>query len=130
MAGTPPDYDNVRWGGPDGIRVPQEVGKCTLVVKRAIILSAAAATGTVTLQVDQAGASYFSISNTGATTLIFPRLTAHEFVVNNLAASSGTVTVKVLGQTSTPIAVAAGFLQSFIIDPTIGVVPSSAAVAV
>ena len=30
MAGTAPDYDNVRMGGPDGIRIPQEQGKVLL----------------------------------------------------------------------------------------------------
>jgi hypothetical protein len=128
MAGNPPDYDNERYGGPDGIRVPQEVGKCTYVVRRDITLTAI--TGTITLPIDQAGSSYFSITDTGATTLIFPSLPSHAFVINNLAASTGTVTVEVLGQTATPIAVAAGFLQSFVIDKALGVIPTSAAVAV
>ena len=125
---TAPDYDNIRTGGPDGIRIPQEVGKCTFKVKADIYLTAV--TGTVTLPSTQAGASYFSVSNTGATTLIFPLLPGHEFTVNNLAASSGSVTVEVLNQTATPIAVAAGYLQSFIIDKNLGGVPTSAAVAV
>ena len=34
MAGSFPDYDNVRMGGPDGIRIPQEVGKCNFVVTK------------------------------------------------------------------------------------------------
>jgi hypothetical protein len=130
MAATPPDYDNVRWPGADGLRVPQEMAPATLKVKKGIYLTGAAATGTVTLLSNQAGANYFSISNTAATTLVFPSLPEHQFVVNNLAASSGSVTVEVSGQSATPIAVAAGYLQSFIIDKNLGVVPTSAAVAV
>ena len=29
---TAPDFDNVRMGGPDGIRIPQEQGRCCFVV--------------------------------------------------------------------------------------------------
>jgi hypothetical protein len=128
MAGFPPDYDNVRWGGPDGLRVPQEVGKATLVVKREVTLSVTS--GTITLPVDQAGSSYFSVLDTGATTLVFPSLPGHEFIVNNLAASAGSVTVEVASQSATAIAVAAGHLQHFVIDSALGVIPVAAAVAV
>jgi hypothetical protein len=128
MAANPPDYDNVRLSGPDGIRYPLEAGKATFVVHKSQYLTALA--GTVNLNVQQAASSYFSILNTAATTLVFPSLPGHEFTVNNLAASSGSVTVEVSGQSATAIAVAAGFLQKFIIDMNLGVVPTSAAVAV
>jgi hypothetical protein len=127
---TAPDYDNVRMPGADGLRIPTEMAPATFLVKKGVYLTGAAATGTVTLRSELAGASYFSISNTPATTLVFPSIPDHEFVVNNLAASSGSVTVEVSGQSATPIAVAAGFLQSFVIDKNLGVVPTSAAVAV
>jgi hypothetical protein len=128
MAGNPPDYDNVRMGGPDGIRIPQEVGKATFVVHASQYLTGL--TGTVTLNVQQAASSYFSITNTAATTLVFPSLPGKQFVINNLAASTGSVTVEVSGQSATPIAVAAGDLQAFVIDKNLGVVPVAAAVAV
>ena len=128
MAGTPPDYDDVRWGGPDGLRIPQEVGKATLAVKKTATLTAV--TGSVALTPDQAGASYFSVLDTGATTLVFPSLPGHAFIVNNLAASTGAVTPEVTGQSAATTAVAAGHLQHFVIDAALGVIPVAAAVAV
>lgn len=33
MAGSAPDYDNIRMGGPDGLRIPQEVGRGVFLVQ-------------------------------------------------------------------------------------------------
>lgn len=34
MGGTAPFYDNIRWGGPDGLRVPQELAPATFLVQQ------------------------------------------------------------------------------------------------
>jgi hypothetical protein len=129
MAGpTAPFYEDVQMPGNGALRVPTEAYPASLAVYKDLTL--AAVSGTVTLNSQQASRTYFSVSNTGATTLVFPSIPAKEFIVNNLAASSGSVTVEVSGQSATPIAVAAGFLQHFVIDANLGVVPAAAATAI
>ncbi len=127
-APTAPYYDDVRWPGAGGLRVPNEAAPASLAVYKELDLTGVS--GTVTLNAQQAGRNYITVSNTAATTLVFPSLPGKAFIINNLAASSGSVTVEVSGQSATPIAVAAGFLQSFVIDTNLGVVPAAAAVAV
>lgn len=34
MGGTAPNYDNIRWGGPDGLRIPQELAPATFLVQQ------------------------------------------------------------------------------------------------
>ena len=36
-AGSPPDYDNVRMGGPQGLRIPTEQGKATFALKQVVL---------------------------------------------------------------------------------------------
>lgn len=104
MAANPPDYDNVRWGGPDGLRVPQEAGKATLAIKKLsnVNVGTQGAANSVTLLPDQALASELvitnSVSSTTASTVSFPgAFPGHLFVAFNNTASG--CTVKVVGQT-------------------------------
>lgn len=128
MAALPPYYDDVRWPGADGLRVPQEASPATLTVKKQVTLSSV--TGSVTLSPQQAGGNYFEVTNTGATTLIFPSLPGHEFTIANLSGSSSTTTPEVSGQSASAIAVSAGYVQKFVISSTLGVIPAAAAVAI
>jgi hypothetical protein len=129
MAGpTAPYYEDVRMPGSGALRVPTEAFPANLAVYKDLTLTGQA--GTVTLNSQQASRTYFSITNNAAVTLVFPSIPGKEFIVNNLAASSNSVTVEVSGQSATPIAVAAGFLQHFVIDAALGVVPAAAAVAI
>lgn len=108
MAATPPDYDNVRWGGPDGLRVPQEAGKATLALKQEIDINVggAGSTNTVNLTSAQQSGSYYTVTNagSGATTVNFPVGAApgHVFTVYNN--SGQTCTFKVSGLTGVAVA--------------------------
>jgi len=76
MAGTPPDYDNVRWPGADGLRVPQEMAPATLAITKEIDINVGGAgtTNTVNLTPDQLRAPYYTVTNagSGATTINWP----------------------------------------------------------
>lgn len=107
MAGTPPDYDNVRWGGPDGLRVPQEGGKATFAIKKltTIALGAITAATAITLTPDQALSSEIIVTATGifAVTLnLAGAIPGHPYIVYNNGA--GTLTLKVTGQTGVTVA--------------------------
>lgn len=101
MAGTPPDYDNVRQGGPNGLRIPQEQGKATYAIKKlvSISLGGAGSTNTVNLTPDQTLASEYVVTNagSGATTLVWPgAFPGHAFVVYNNSGQA--LTLEVTGQ--------------------------------
>lgn len=78
MAGTAPDWDNVRWGGSqsNGLRVPQEMAPATLTIKKILTVNVggAGSTNTVALQANQCLASYLIVTNagSGASTLTWP----------------------------------------------------------
>lgn len=92
------DYDNVRMGGPDGIRIPQEAGKCTFVVKKEVDLGIVS--GTVNLTAVQAAASFITANPSAALTLVLPVCQqGHETLIQNLSASY-TITVEVAGNVS------------------------------
>jgi hypothetical protein len=104
MAATGAGYDYVKWGGPDGIRVPVEVQKCCLVVYKQLDLTAT--TVDLTLDSNQQGASYVTV--TGASSglnVIFPFCHAGRLItVNNINASAAAVTFKVTGKSGIAIA--------------------------
>ena len=76
MAGSPPYYDNYRWGGPGGVRIPQEAFPATmaLVKETDINVGGAGTTNTINLSLDQTRSSYYVITNpgSGATTVKWP----------------------------------------------------------
>lgn len=107
MAATPPNYDNVRWGGPDGLRVPTEAGNATLEValSATIALGVLTAAATVNLMPPQTSASEIVVTGSGAfaATLNLPApFAGSSYVVFNNTAS--TVTLKVAGQTGVTVA--------------------------
>lgn len=92
------DYQDERYGGPSGIRYPQEAGKSTFVVKKEVDLGIVS--GTVKLSSDQAGSSFITANPSAALTLVLPVCQpGHETLVQNLSASY-TITVEVSGNTS------------------------------
>lgn len=103
MAGNPPDYDNIRWGGPDGMRVPQEMGKCTLEVTKEVDITPGA-TATINLTPDQLRASYYYIKTAnGATSIVWPAvLPGVVFTVNNQSGQA--ITFLVTGKTGIVVA--------------------------
>lgn len=117
MAGTAPDYDNERWGGPSGLRIPQEVGKATLLVKGFKAIDRGSGSGTATLNLtpflqDTLGGAEASVievdnanSGTGATVLVLPgAFPGHFYAVVNKTGQTETVTLKVTGQTGIAVA--------------------------
>jgi|SRR6185437_1310609 len=108
MAGNPPDYDNVRWPGADGLRVPQEVSPATLAVKKLsnVNIGTQGASSSVTLYPSQCLASELVITNTVnstvAASVVFPgAFPGHIFVASNQTASG--CTFKVVGQTGVSV---------------------------
>lgn len=105
MAGTAPDYDNVRWG--NTLRVPQEAGKATLSVRKlsTIALGAITAAQSIILTPEQVNASEIIVTATGvfAVTLNLPAAFPGKlYVVFNNGA--GTLNLKVTGQTGVTVA--------------------------
>lgn len=76
MAGNPPDYNNYRWGGPQGGRIPQEMFPATFAITKEmdINVGGAGSTNTINLDPSQQRASYYYVSNagSGATTINWP----------------------------------------------------------
>ena len=76
MAGYAPDWDNVRWPGSGGLRVPNEMAPATLTVKKLVTVNVggAGSTNTVTLNANQCLGSEMIVTNagSGATTIVWP----------------------------------------------------------
>jgi hypothetical protein len=107
MAGSAPNFDNVRMGGPDGIRIPQELGSVTFVCDKlvAIDVGGAGTTNTVNLTPDQCLGTEFIVTNagSGATTVTWPAaFPGHVFVASNASGQSCTFVVS--GQTGIAVA--------------------------
>jgi len=106
MAGTPPDYDNVRWAGPDGLRVPLEMGKATLAVtqEQDINVGTQGTANVVTLQSSQLRATVYYVTNaSGAASLVWPAvLPGVQFTINNQSGQA--LTAKVTGKTGIVVA--------------------------
>ena len=131
---TPPDYDNVRLGGPDGIRYPLEIGKGTFVVGKEVDLNLGTLVSPLVLNPTQLG-NYFTFASASAAFAVqFPYgASSKTFSVANH--SGFAVTVQIAPQTpggtaSTGVSVATGFRQMLCIDHQIGDVrPLAAAIA-
>src|SRR5208283_829247 len=121
MAGTPPDYSNIRWGGPKGGLIPQEIFPATFLMKKEtdINVGGAGTTNSITLDPSQTSSSYYTVTNagSGATTIIWPGLFQGAFFVvyNN---SGQNVTFKVVGKTG--ITVATGKKAILVMDLVAG----------
>lgn len=107
MPATAPNYDNVRMGGPDGLRIPQEAGSATFDVSLlgTIPMGVLTAATSLTLAPPNTSASELVVTGSGAfaTTLNLPTSFPGSFYIlfNNTA---NTVTLKVLGQTGVTVA--------------------------
>jgi hypothetical protein len=135
MAGTAPDYDNVRLGGPSGLRYPTEVGKASFVVGKEVDLVLTGVTSPLLLTSTQLG-NYFTVASaSGATTISFPYGSSSKiFAVANHSGS--TITFNIAAgpggspAASTGVAVTTAFRQMLCIDHALGDVrPLAAAIA-
>jgi hypothetical protein len=133
MPATAPDYDNVRMGGPDGLRIPQEVGKAAFLVGKEVDLVFTGLTSPLLLNTTQLGNYYTLASASGAFTVSFPYgsgsklfLVANhsgQTITFNIAAGSGVAA-------STGVAVSNNFRQLLCIDHALADVrPAAAAIA-
>jgi hypothetical protein len=134
-APTAPDFDNVRMGGPDGIRIPQEVGRCSFLVGKEIDLVFTSLSSPVLLSPIQLG-NYFTLASaSGAFTVSFPYGSGSKiFAVANH--SGQTITFNIAAgpggspAASTGVAVSTAFRQMLCIDKALGDVrPLAAAIA-
>ena len=121
MAGTAPNYSNAKWGGPQGLRVPQEVFPATMAVVKEtdIDIGGAGTTNTITIDPSQTLSSYYSLTNagSGATTVNFPVLhNGFSFVVWNNSGQAATF--KVTGKTG--ISIANGKRATLVMDKVLG----------
>lgn len=137
MAGlvTAPDFDNIRWGGPDGLRVPTELGKATLIAGKEVDLIFTSLVTPVLLTPQQLGNYFTFASASGAFTVSFPYGSgSKQFAVANH--SGQTITVNIAAgpggspAASTGVAVSNNFRQILCIDHFLGDVrPLAAAIA-
>jgi hypothetical protein len=130
-----PNYDDVRLGGPDGIRYPLEIGKATFVVGKEVDLDFSKLTSPVLLDSTQCG-NYLTFANaSAAATVSFPYGSSSKiFAVANHSGS--TITVNIAAgpggspAASTGVAVTTAFRQMLCIDHALGDVrPLAAAIA-
>lgn len=130
-----PDFDNVRLGGPSGIRYPLEVGKATFIVGKEIDIVLTGVTSPLLLTPTQLG-NYFTVASaSGATTISFPYGSGSKtFSVANHSGS--TITFNVAAgpggspAASTGVAVTTAFRQMLVLDRSLGDVrPLAAAIA-
>jgi hypothetical protein len=119
MAGTPPMYGNARWGGPQGIRIPYEMTKSAMMVKKEVDLGTMAGT-TITLDPSQAAASYITATPTANSIIYFPAVNEGlPVVITNLASATYTLTVGVTGNATT-VSVAANSTAIIVHDKASG----------
>jgi hypothetical protein len=132
---TAPDWDNVRLGGPDGIRYPLEIGKGAFIVGKEVDLNLTGAVSPILLNSQQLG-SYFTLASAaGAVTISFPYGSgSKQFLVANH--SGQTITFNIAAgpggspAASTGVAVTTAFRQLLCIDVQLGDVrPAAAAIA-
>lgn len=92
------NYDNIRRGGPDGLREPMEIQHATYEVYKELDLGSVS--GTVVLTPDQAGASLITMTPSAAVTLVYPTCQpGFSALIQNLSASF-TITAEVNGNTT------------------------------
>lgn len=124
MAGNPPYYDNIRYGGPasgGGIRYPQEAGPGTFSLDKEtdINVGGAGSTNTINLNLNQTRSSYYTLTNagSGATTVQWPAvLPGLPVTVYNHSGQSSVW--KVAGATG--ITVANGKIAILVMDSVLG----------
>jgi len=135
MPATAPDFDNVRMGGPDGPRIPLEIGKGVFIVGKEVDIVFTGLTSPLLLTPTQLG-NYFTLASaSGAFTVSFPYGSgSKEFLVANH--SGQTVTFNIAAgpggspAASTGVAVSNNFRQFLCIDHALGDVrPAAAAIA-
>lgn len=131
---SPPNYDDQRWPGKGGLRVPTEVHNATIIVGKEVDIDFLATPTPILLSPDLAGGNYFTLANaTGASAIQFPfGNSSKTFSVANH--SGQTVTVQVAagpgGTASTGVAVSNNFRQMLCLDRSLGDVrPLAAAIA-
>jgi hypothetical protein len=113
--GTAPDYDNVRWPGADGLRVPQEVAPATLMVKKEVDLGSIS--GSVTLNPTQSLVSFITATPTANSTIIWPACFPGLVVtVANLAAATYTLTCEISGNSTNTVVIPAGSTVQIVHD--------------
>ena len=107
MAGpTAPYYEDVRWPGAGGLRVPNEAAPASLATYKEHDITAT--TGTVALTPQQAGASLITVTPTANMTVTLPGCQPGKVILfQNLAAATYSVTVEVAGNTTNTAVVAA-----------------------
>ncbi len=132
---TAPDWDNVRLGGPEGIRYPLEIGKAVFDTVKEVDLVLTGVTSPLLLNSQQLG-NYFTLASAGgAVTVSFPYASGHKiFLVANH--SGQTITFNVAAgpggspAASTGVAVSTAFRQLLVLDNALGDVrPAAAAIA-
>lgn len=121
MAGSPPNWDNVRWPASGGLRVPQEMGSAVLalVTEIDVNVGGAGTTNTVTLKDSQCMPSYLTVTNAGSgtTTIVWPGVFAGlSFTVYNNSGQS--CVFQVTGKTG--ITVANGKKAILVMDSVAG----------
>jgi len=103
---TGPNYDNVRYSGPDGIRFPLEAQHATFEVFKEIDINFGGSASTVALTADQAMASYLRGTNAGTVgtaSVLFPCCQpGNSIFVHN--SSGAAMAVLVTGQTGVVVA--------------------------
>jgi hypothetical protein len=122
-------------GGPDGIRIPQEVGKATFAIEKEVDLNLTGVTSPLLLNSLQLGTYFTLASASGAVTVSFPYGSASKiFLVANH--SGQTITFNIAAgpggspAASTGVAVSTAFRQLLVIDHALGDVrPAAAAIA-
>lgn len=106
MQASAPDYDNVRWGGADGLRLPTEAGKATFAIKQ-LVTVAGGSSSTYALQSNQVDASLLLITAMSTATNNVVTLPAaipgHIYAFKNSSGSA--CTFKVTGQTGTSVGI-------------------------
>lgn len=90
---TAPNYDNVRLGGPSGLRVPSEAGSAVLAVGKKVTVAqgALSADTSVNLNAEQSAASYIEATASGAhalTLILAAAMPGHLYAVYNHTANN------------------------------------------
>ena len=106
MPANPPFYEDIRWPGAGGLRVPQEAAPASLAIDKMVTVNGNGAS-TITLNSSQVGASELVITNMGSITSVVSLPAAfpgHIYAFKNSTGSGSTCTFKVTGKTGVAVA--------------------------